>query len=170
MCVTPYTFHARQWGLLLCLLSALTVGMASEAWSTTNNFIPIDVPGTTEIIAIDGINNRGQVVGSFDDVSGQHGFVDDHGQFTTIDYPGVTHTSANGINASGQVIGSAESSSGAFYGYSEKNQNFTTLFQGVFGNRYVVSGINAQGDVVGRTDFPSGADGFLRTAKGQVQY
>ena len=38
----------------------------------------------------------------------------------------------------------------------------------MFGNRYVVSGINARGDVVGRTDFTSGADGFLRTAKGQV--
>ena len=66
----------------------------------------------TEIIAVDGINNSGQVVGSFDDASGQHGFVDDHGQFTTIDYPGVTHTSVNGINAGGQVIGSAESPAG----------------------------------------------------------
>jgi probable HAF family extracellular repeat protein len=64
-----------------------------------------------------GINNKGQIVGGFCDQPSacpngggypptDHGFLDDHGTFTELDYPG-THrsTEANAINDAGQIVG-----------------------------------------------------------------
>jgi hypothetical protein len=53
-----------------------------------------------------GINNSGQIVGSFVAGGTFYGFVDTGGSFTTIDVPGASSTQgAFGINDSGQVVG-----------------------------------------------------------------
>src|SRR4029077_5937652 len=54
-----------------------------------------------------GINDSGQIVGSFFDAGNTktHGFLDTGGSFTTIDVPGATNTNAYGINNSGQIVG-----------------------------------------------------------------
>jgi hypothetical protein len=63
-----------------------------------------DVPGSLATGAL-GINNAGQVTGSFDDAAGRHhGFVLRRGRFTTIDAPGRTVTDAWGINDRGQIV------------------------------------------------------------------
>jgi uncharacterized membrane protein len=63
-----------------------------------------DVPGSLATGAL-GINNAGQVTGSYDDAAGRHhGFVLRRGRFTTIDAPGRTVTDAWGINDRGQVV------------------------------------------------------------------
>jgi hypothetical protein len=67
-------------------------------------FDPIDVPGAVGTRAF-GINSRGDVVGSYTDATGTHGFVQRRGTITSIDYPGAATTEAWGINPRGDIIG-----------------------------------------------------------------
>ena len=54
----------------------------------------------------EGINNLGQIVGTFSNSTGfEEGFLDINGVFTTINVPGSVDTAASGINNSGQIIG-----------------------------------------------------------------
>jgi probable HAF family extracellular repeat protein len=91
-----------------------------------------------------GINNRGQIVGTFHDASGEHGFLDTGGSFTTIDVPGALFpgTLARGINDNGQIVGYF-TVPGAF---------FTEAF-----------GINDSGKIVGLESDGSRFHGFLDT-------
>jgi hypothetical protein len=69
------------------------------------NFTKVRVSGAISTFA-GGINDAKALVGYFNDSSGQHGFVDNGGQFTTLDAPGNNlSTRAFGINASGTVVG-----------------------------------------------------------------
>jgi probable HAF family extracellular repeat protein len=55
---------------------------------------------------VGGINDSGQIVGWYPDGAGrEHGFLFDHGSYTTLDVPGSSATYAQGINASGQIVG-----------------------------------------------------------------
>ena len=58
-------------------------------------------------IQANGINSNGQIVGTYTDANGSHGFLDIGGMFSSIDAPfgGVLGTFATGINDSGQVVG-----------------------------------------------------------------
>ena len=52
------------------------------------------------------INDRGQVVGEYEDADGRfHGYVWHQGRFRTIDVPGQSSTTATGINNRGQITG-----------------------------------------------------------------
>jgi probable HAF family extracellular repeat protein len=64
----------------------------------------ISVPGGT-CVQVSGINDSGQIVGIFDDINGEHGFVDTNNLFTTINAPGAFATNAFGINDLGQIVG-----------------------------------------------------------------
>ena len=46
-------------------------------------FATIDVPGSTSTQAL-GINGRGEIVGRYDDASGEHGFLLTEGEFTGL--------------------------------------------------------------------------------------
>jgi probable HAF family extracellular repeat protein len=62
-----------------------------------------------------GINNLGQIVGGYclkapncppgAFLPPTHGFLDDHGAFTTLDYPGAVATGAAAINDAGAIVG-----------------------------------------------------------------
>jgi uncharacterized membrane protein len=62
-----------------------------------------DAPGSLSTGAL-GINNAGQVTGSFDDTAGHHGFLLRRDRFSTIDAPGRTVTDAWGINDLGEIV------------------------------------------------------------------
>ena len=66
-----------------------------------------------------GINDPGQISGSFIDADGvRHGFVNEYGQYTTIDPPGGITVFASGINASGWIVGPyTEAATGIIHGY-----------------------------------------------------
>jgi hypothetical protein len=51
-------------------------------------------------------------VGAYEDVGGRHGFLLDHGIYTTVDVPGSTLTEARGINDSGQIVGDCSDAGG----------------------------------------------------------
>lgn len=71
-------------------------------------FTTIDVPGAKHTVA-SGINDRGEIVGYYDDSTGTHGFQLRNGEFATIDFPGATFTIALGIGPSGVVVGAYRS-------------------------------------------------------------
>ncbi len=68
---------------------------------------PIDAPGAGSFTSANGINNAGEIAGTFQTAAGAlHGFVrDTSGVFETIDPPGSLSTSVFGINNAGQIVG-----------------------------------------------------------------
>jgi uncharacterized membrane protein len=65
----------------------------------------IDVPGAVSTIA-SGINDSGEIVGSFFDGTHTHGFVDQNGMFSQIDISGAADTYVNAVNNNGMIAGS----------------------------------------------------------------
>ena len=110
-------------------------------------FTQIDVPGAigTEVR---GINDAGQIVGTFYNSTGpRHGFLDSGGIFTRIDMPGADWTEAYGINDAGQVVGNFQSKSPT-HGFLDSGGTFTQI--DVPGAQVTLAyGINDAGQIVG---------------------
>ena len=93
-------------------LGLVVAAFASSVSAAPYTFTTLNVPGASETQAF-GINNAGQVVGTFaNSGSGSHGFINTGGTFTTLDVPGASGTGAGGINNAGQVVGFFRDSSG----------------------------------------------------------
>src|SRR3954452_18102767 len=88
---------------MLSIVAFLATGSTANA--TNFSFTQIDMPGALYTTA-SGINDAGQIVGSFaDGRERSHGFLYTSGGFTHIDPPGTSGTSAYGINDAGQIVG-----------------------------------------------------------------
>jgi hypothetical protein len=70
-------------------------------------YTSIDYPDSTSHTVCYGINNAGDIVGSYwsDIKYDRHGFLKKGPLFTTIDFPGATFTDPHGINDYGQIVG-----------------------------------------------------------------
>ena len=68
------------------------------------DFKTVEVPGAKRTRA-SGIDDRGQIVGSYDDSTRTHGFVLRDDRFATIDFPGAVFTVALGIGVHGEIVG-----------------------------------------------------------------
>jgi len=91
----------QHWNEPGCMISTPMHGFLLDK----GQFTTIDVPGAGSVSRTLGINNKGQIVGSHDDVAGAcHGFLLDKGQFSAIDVPGA-ETLVVGINETGDVVG-----------------------------------------------------------------
>jgi uncharacterized protein (TIGR03437 family) len=138
--------------------------------------VQFDVPGSTFTVP-SGINNSGQIVGSYTDPAGtSHGFLRsaDGSTFTPIDVPGALAgtTNAKGINNLGQIVGS--------YADANGNQAFIRGPDGTFttfaiptdlgmppGPGAGFSAINDHDDIVGAVyDLGWISEPFLRRADG----
>jgi uncharacterized membrane protein len=112
----------------------------------------IDFPAGTGTVALD-ISAAGEIVGSYNDISGTHGFRRSRtGEFESIDIPGSNFTRVAGINSSGDVVGTyrlATDLMTARHGFLLRDGEFTTIDPpgAVFTNPL---GINSAGDIVGR--------------------
>jgi hypothetical protein len=83
--------------------------LAATSAQYVGSFESINVAGATATRAF-GINPRGDIVGSYTDATGTHGFLLRGGVVTKIDYPDspghrTTSTEAWGINPRGDIIG-----------------------------------------------------------------
>jgi probable HAF family extracellular repeat protein len=86
-------------GAELGSLDAVSTRMAQAA-----GFKTIDVPGALATRAF-GISAGGEIVGSYTDGTGTHGYLWANGTVTIIKFPGAISTEAWGINPQGDIVG-----------------------------------------------------------------
>ena len=116
-------------------------------------FTQFDVPGASGTSAA-GINDRGQIVGSFFDAGGiGHGFLLDQDIFTQFDVPGASLTRAMGINKRGQIVGDFADSAGIFHGFLATEEQFNGRVIGVGASQE-----NATVEIVGSFTSPTDLD------------
>ena len=107
-------------------------------------YTQIDVPGAVTTEAA-GINTAGEIVGTYIDSAGGHGFLFSGGTYTTVDYPGTQYSYAQGINDAGQIVGLAEPTG---YLYDIASQTFTAISYPGADFTYAMS-INNSGTIAG---------------------
>jgi probable HAF family extracellular repeat protein len=131
--------------------------------SPDGSITELDDPLGPDQTSLRGINDSGVIVGSYTDASGAtHGFVDDRGKFTTLDFPGSTSTYAQGINNSGTIVGWYLDALGLGHGFRYQHGEFTEIdapgagtgtnpfgFCAFVGQGTVPFGISAGGAIVG---------------------
>jgi uncharacterized membrane protein len=67
---------------------------------------PLSYPGAGNLTIANGLNDRGEIVGVFQDATpGEHSFLYKAGRFQAVGYPGAKETGASDINNSGQIVG-----------------------------------------------------------------
>ena len=110
-----------------------------------------------------GINDTGQIVGTYADASGVHGFLLSGGSYTTLDDPLAAHrTLALGIDDKGRIVGSYDNASGRHgFLYNPSGGSYTTLDDPLATDGTEAFGINGNGQIVGRYFDASGTHGFL---------
>jgi probable HAF family extracellular repeat protein len=85
---------------------------------------PSAFTGTTQAF---GVNDTDQIVGSYHNGSGAHGFLLSGGTYTTLDDPLATNgTIAYGINDAGQIVGAYNTSNGT-HAFLYSGGVFTTM-------------------------------------------
>lgn len=97
-----------------------------------------------------GINDKDQIVGSYDDSNGvAHGFLKDGDRYASLDVPGATFTTAFGINDRSDIVGTYVSAlDGNLHGFFLRQGQFATIDVPGVSNTLVFY-INARGDIVG---------------------
>jgi probable HAF family extracellular repeat protein len=103
--------------IMLTLLLTFTARLKAQT------YIPIIYPGAV-VTEAHGINAFGQIVGSWQDASGNtHGFLYNAGIYTSFDFPGSSQTTPYAINNAGDIVGDHDAS----VGFLLKEGVFTTL-------------------------------------------
>ncbi len=127
---------------------------------------PLKGAGTTAF----GINDFGVIVGGYCPDSpvcpqgafnpAGHGFVDDHGVFTTLDFPNAQGTSPFAINDSGTIVGYYDINNTGPHAFLYENGTFTTIdFPG--SSYTLATSINNSGAVAGLFANSTGLHGFV---------
>jgi hypothetical protein len=134
--------------------SGLIVG--NEFYPGSQGFrVFIDNAGTITMVAVPqsataaGLNNAGQIVGSFDSSAGtEEGFVYAKGVFSSFIAPGSTSTFFSGISNSGEIVGNYLNSSGDhIFVYDLATGAFSTVSVPCSGAN--AAGINSHDEIVG---------------------
>src|SRR5262249_33643845 len=136
---------------------------------SAGNFATIDFPGAVGHTVAGDINERGQIVGNYQDGSGKlHSFRLSDGSFTTFDFPAAfSRTVPFGIAANGDIVGTYNDNSGLFHGFQLQQGSFTTIdFPGAVQTQAVR--VNEAGQIVGFYNL-AGQHGFLATPNPSAQ-
>jgi len=121
-------------------------------------------PGSVAAIAT-GITSTGEIVGAYGDTSGVvHGFIDNAGTFTSVDFPGATGTAVFQMNASGIIVGGYTDTTGNDHGFVDNAGTFTSIDYPGTTSGTEATGIDSAGDIVGSwssSTAPVTGNGFL---------
>ena len=133
--------------LIVGLMLAAALALISLPVSA-QQFITVSYPGATTGTYPNAINNRGEIIGSYADASGNHGFTLLNGQFTTFDVPGALGTFGGAINELGEIVGAYLPQNGNAHGFTFDGTTYSTIdFPG--SDYTVLNGINNLGEIVG---------------------
>jgi probable HAF family extracellular repeat protein len=138
------TSQLRTSLLLILLLSASAFSQESK---TKFTYKSLRVPGSSST-GPTGVNNLGDIVGSFSSNGVGAGFLYSAGTFETIACPGASSTTANAINDSGVIVGSCLFSGTSLQGFIYQNGTYTYVNYPK-AKLTSLNGINNQGEVVG---------------------
>ncbi len=120
---------------------------------------PLAPPPCTPFTTGIGINDFGDLVGSYGDSSGRHGFDLQQGSF---DVPGSVSTEAWGVNNAGQIVGFYQDASSHYHGFLLDGGKFTTIdFPGAVQTKCFR--INNLGQISGTYSDTQRAYGFVLT-------
>jgi hypothetical protein len=154
--------------MLGLLVRALPAGAAVP--EVTITYQTIDYPGAadTEANAVNRTSSRlhpVEVVGSYTDIQGSHGFLLSAGQYTKLDVPGGSGTTALGINARHEIVGTyRDGTTGQICNYKYSQGTYTQILgpcARVGSPDLQVRGINDTGTLVGTT-FSTPSAGFIQ--------
>jgi hypothetical protein len=107
------------------------------------------VPGSLPGAAVTSINAAGEMVGIYNNLSGNTaGFLDNGGVFTSINEP-TGSTTPIGINKSGEIVGGYTDTSNVQHGFSTKKGVTFNNFDFPGGTSTTAAGINTAGKIVG---------------------
>jgi probable HAF family extracellular repeat protein len=130
-------------------------------------YATVDHPLTPSDTSVGGINDNGQIIGSYDKNGVWHGYLLKDGTYTTIDHPSATQTILMGINNNGQIVGQYADSTGSFgrgFLCDPSGGTFTTI-NFPTARHSSANGINNNGQIVGHYYDSSGpfvtTHGFL---------
>lgn len=147
---------------LVIILTIPLVFLPTATLAIDYTFTTIDVPDATTNWGAYGINDSGDIVGTYQDATGRYrGYLYAGGVFTTIDF--LNSTYANGINNSGDIVGYGI---GPWYhNFLYSNGIFTTIDVPGVGptTNWGAKGINDLGSIVGSYGDDTGRPGFLYT-------
>ncbi|MBO0683003.1 MAG: hypothetical protein J2P45_07600, partial [Candidatus Dormibacteraeota bacterium] len=137
------------------------------------HYLRFEVPGSTLNFPL-GVNDRGQVVGYYDDPAGvTHGFLrHEGGRTTTIDVPGALISEAFAINDHGQIVGEYQESGpggtpGPQIGFLRDEGGRVTSLRFPDATYTEAHGINDRGQVVGEYGDTAGAVHGFRWEQGR---
>ena len=120
--------------------------LSCSAFSQSFQYTSLQVPGSSYTVAL-GINNQGQIAGSFVSNGIQSGFLYSNGNFQTIACPNASFTIAQGINDNGVIVGWCNPT-GSAQGFIYQNGSFTYLsYPG--STLTALMGVNSLDDLVG---------------------
>ena len=125
-------------------------------------FSTYDVPDSLSIDFY-GLNNAGQTVGFFQDMSEvAHGVVLQDGELTQFEFPGAAETEISGVSEAGQLIGDIFDAAGAIHGFVGDEQ-----FDVPGAMTTYADNMNAAGTLVGSyVDADGIYHGYMRGADG----
>lgn len=132
-------------GSLLTLVAGLSCAAYGDMITT------VDFPAAVST-SVYGINNLGQIVGSYFDGSQYHAFLNSGGVFSTVTDPGLIASPyayyAAGINDSGAITLNSEGTSGLFNAAVDNSGSFSSIHYP--GSSFTgAGGINKSGEIVG---------------------
>ena len=134
------------------LAAACATALAAPATASGYHYTTISDPLATGGTSVLGINNAGEVVGTYVDASGTHGFTESGGVFTTINDPSdPSYTQVKSVNDAGTLVGQY-----GIEGFIESGGVFTPI---TVSGETIPLGVNNSGTVVGYS-FSGSYSGF----------
>ena len=132
-------------------MCAIGFGFATMSMAWAQTYKTVDYPGATATLLIGGPNPQGTSVGIEVTAGFQHGLIlTTAGEFTVIDPPGSTLTSANYIDAENVVVGNFLDASNVTHGFILYKGHYTTFdVPGALAT--ALSGVNSWGEMTGFT-------------------